>query len=387
MRIRKPIIQRVNTLLLLLIVATSWQGRAQGTSLVVNLAQIDGVELNPENVFNYEILNNTGSSKDVAIQGSIQYRNSALKASYSLNIRLQPGNNPIGKERGSSAVWSFSESGLKELFKDYGKLPQGTYEYCVSVSLKTINPEYDAGEPISECTYQTVNDIFLINLIEPENNAKLYELNPMFSWVVNYPFASQLTYRIRIAQVKEGQNNENAINRNNPIYQDNQVMSTSMIYPATAKPLVKFQPYAWTVDAYYKGILLGGAEAWRFTIIEDSLLKEYNPVEPYYDFVKHYGESTITAIGEIKLKYTSDMMYDSLDVKIMDDKGETVKIPNSKVGMHVGDNYFIILLHERVRLGHGRLYNLQLINKDKQKFNIPFKYTNPVFLDGPKSDK
>lgn len=387
MRIRKPIIQRVSILLMLLMVAMALQGRAQGTSLVVNLARIDGVELNPENVFNYEILNNTGSSKDVAIQGSIHYRNSALKASYNLNIRLQPGNNLIGKERGSSAAWTFSDNGLKELFKDYGKLPQGTYEYCVTVSLKTINPEYDAGEPISECIYQTVNDIFLINLIEPENNAKLYELNPMFSWVVNYPFASQLSYRIRITPVKEGQNNENAINRNNPIYQDNQVMSTSMIYPATAKSLEKFQPYAWTVDAYYKGILLGGAEAWRFTIIEDSLLKEYNAEQSYYDFVGHYGESRITAIGEIKLKYLSDMMNDSLQVKIIDEQNTPVKVPQSIIGMHNGDNYFIIPIYEKVKLGHGRNYNLQLMNKDKKVFVVPFKYLNPILIDGKKGDK
>lgn len=380
MRIKKPIIQRVSTLLLLLIVATSWQGRAQGTSLVVNLAQIDGVELNPENVFNYEILNNTGSSKDVAIQGSIQYRNSALKASYSLNIRLQPGNNPIGKERGASAVWTFSESGLKELFKDYGKLPQGTYEYCVSVSLKTINPEYDAGEPISECTYQTVNDIFLINLIEPENNAKLYELNPMFSWVVNYPFASQLTYRIRIAQVKEGQNNENAINRNNPVYQDNQVMSTSMIYPATAKPLVKFQPYAWTVDAYYKGILLGGAEAWRFTIIEDSLLVEVPVVQSYYEFEQHRGETKIYAVGSLKLKYVSENIVDTLDVQLLDKNGQEVNMKQKKLTVQHGVNKIDIPFYERISLQHNKEYTYRITTRDAKQYNIPFVYINPLFV-------
>ncbi len=377
---RKPIIQRFGTLLLLLMVTIPLQVLAQGTSLVVNLAQIDGIELNPENVFNYEILNNTGSSKDVTIQGNIQYRNSALKASYSLNIRLQPGNNPIGKEKGSSAAWTFSDNGLKELFRDYGKLPQGTYEYCVSVTLKTINPEYDAGDPISECTYQSVNDIFLINLIEPENNSKLYELNPMFSWVVNYPFASQLTYRIRIAPVKEGQNNENAINRNNPIYQDNQVMSTSMIYPATAKPLQKFQPYAWTVDAFYKGILLGGAEAWRFTIIEDSLLTETRINRSYYDFASHNGDTRLNIAGNLKLKYNVDGTNDTLKLKIIDEGNNTVPLNKNVLSLRNGINWIDIPFDERASLKHNANYTVILSNKSDKEFIVPIKYLNPLFV-------
>ena len=133
---------------------------------------------------------------------------------------------------------------MRELFMDYGKLPQGTYEYCVSVIPQQTNPEVGNTDITTECSYKTIKDLFLINLIDPENNAKIYEHYPMLSWVVNYPFASQLQYRLRVVPVYEGQRNENAITRNNPVFEDKNVFGTSLVYPVTAKPLELFQPYA-----------------------------------------------------------------------------------------------------------------------------------------------
>ncbi len=202
----------------------------------------------------------------------------------------------------------------------------------------------------------------------------------MFSWVVNYPFASQLSYRIRIAPVKEGQNNENAINRNNPVYQDNQVMSTSMIYPTTAKPLEKFQPYAWTVDAYYKGILLGGAEAWRFTIIDDSLLVAVPVVQSYYEFENHLGETKIYAVGSLKLKYVSDNMVDTLGVQLLDMKGQEVRIKQTKLPVQQGVNKIDIPFYEQVSLQHNKEYVYRITTKDAKQYNIPFVYINPLYI-------
>lgn len=346
----------------------------------VNLSGLESQELTPDNIFNYQISNNTGSAKQADITGTIRYKNSGMRFSYLLHLQLSNGVNNLSKDKGKSASWDFSESALRELFFNYGKLPQGTYEYCVQVKVKDQQSELDYGPGLDECIYNRVSDIFLINLVDPENDAKLHEYNPMFSWVVNYPFASQLTYRIRVAELKKGQNNENAIVRNNPVYSEKNIMSTSKMYPVTGRPLQKIQPYVWTVDAYYKGILLGGAEVWKFTIIEDSLLVPITADQSYYDFVKRRSDSRVYAVGELKLKYKSDVTADTFDVKLLNSKNEVVSISTKRIPVYNGDNLFSIPFFEKSDLKHMSDYTIELTRADKRNYTVPFTYANPLFI-------
>lgn len=363
----------------LLLLATSGTPlSAQTLSVVVDLSMVNGIELTPKNIYNYRIVNNTSEMKEVIVTGTIKYRNSTLRANYTFNTQLYPGNNQFSEGNVINPAWQFSDNALKELFFNYGKLPLGTYEYCVSIRLKKVVSENPASDPVNDCIYQTVNDIFLINLLEPEDDAKIYEKNPMLSWVVNYPFASALTYKVRVAELKKGQSNVSAITRNNPVYQESNVAPTNIIYPVTARPLQTFQPYVWTVDAYYKGILLGGAETWRFTIIEDSLQVPVDVYDSYYDFEQHIGETRITAPGSLRLKYNSDRMTDTMDVQVFNSKNEEVHISDKRIALKNGLNYIEVVFFERINLKHNKDYSFQ-IRVNGQAFEIPFVYQNPLY--------
>lgn len=353
---------------------------AQPPSVVVDLSLLTGIELTPDNVHNYRIINNYSELKDVTVSGTIRYRNSGLRASFEYTTKLYPGMNRFSSDVILNPHWRFSDNALKELFFEYGKLPQGTYEYCVSVALTKLHTENDINDPVYDCVYQTVNDIFLINLVAPEDEAELYERYPMLSWVVNYPFAHALTYRIRVAALKEGQNKESAVMRNNPVFQEKNLLPTNIIYPATAKSLELFQPYVWTVDAYYKGLLLGGAETWQFTIIEDSLLDPKYRHQSYYDFDGHIGETSLNAYGELKLKYKVDKLRDTLYIDIVNAKGKEILLPENKLGLVNGDNMIRIDLFNDVRLKHNQKYTLNATVNGK-KYIIPFTYINPLFND------
>ncbi|HTN16690.1 MAG TPA: hypothetical protein VL092_03350, partial [Chitinophagaceae bacterium] len=283
-------------LLLLLSLMVSLQVCAQQNQVEADLSLIDGIELTPDNIFNFRIRNSGSQARQVEVSGRVYYRRSNLSFTYKFHSTVQPGMNSISRSLIPNPQWSFSEPGLRDLFLNYSKLPQGTYEYCVTVTTTGAGAE-SAESGNSACVYQTVEDLFLINLVTPENDAKIYEYNPMLAWVVNYPFASELTYKLRVAELKQGQNPQNAITRNNPVYRDDHVMSTGTIYPVTARPLQKWQPYVWTVDAYYKGILLGGAEVWKFTIIDDSELVAM-PVEQSYTHINiESGRTELFAAG------------------------------------------------------------------------------------------
>jgi hypothetical protein len=201
------------------------------------------------------------------------------------------------------------------------------------------------------------------------------------NWVATYPFASLLTYRIRVAKLLAGQNTENAIARNNPIYQEANVPQTAQVYPFYATPLVAFQPYAWTVDAYYKGILLGGAAPWKFTIIEDSE-RVALPRESYYVDIRMEQHATLYyAVGAIKLKYVlEELELDDLHMVLYDKSGKQIALPDTSLHAILGDNRFVVQLKDKLALQHLRVYTLTITNSMGNQYSLPFKYVNPDFL-------
>ena len=366
--------------LICLVLASAMMTAARAQQVLVNLSPVDGIELSPENVFNYQIQSSMTKSMNAVIKGKLVYRANGLSFNYTFPYTVRPGVNMIDPSS-IHPQWTFSSSAFKELFNDYKKLPAGTYEYCVEVSLQGPGGETVEGSSNRECLYHKSDEVFLINLVDPENNAKLHEYFPMFTWMVNYPFAAALTYNIRVAEVKDGQNNTAAINRNNPIYQEKNIPQTSIGYPVYAKPLEPFTPYAWTVDAYYKGILLGGAEPWRFTIIEDSVMNALPKVSYYVDIRNENANAVYYAVGTIKFKYILDeLRSEALGVAFQDKNGKVIKIRETEFKAELGDNRYEIKLKEQLSLKHMGVYYLTVTNSNKQVYRLPIQYVNPDFV-------
>jgi len=383
MHMIKFYLNKVNCSILLIFIAVLIftdppAARAQQSGLIVDMSGVDGIELTPGNLFQYRIDNRSGQSKQVTVTGRLQFRGSRLGFSYKYSAQLQQGsNNMAANVHGVS--WTWTDNALRELFQTYTKLPQGTYEYCVTVQAAGSGESPDQQQP-DACVYNTVDDIFLINLMSPENDAKLHEFNPMLSWTVNYRFASELTYRLRVAELKKGQTAVAAMTRNNPIYQDGHVMTTGTVYPLTARPLEKWQPYVWAVDAYYKGILLGGSEVWKFTIVDDSVLKG-TPMEMFYvDIRNEAGHASYYAIGKAKVKYVvEDKPREQLQLRLYDGKGKTIQLPQTAVQAVLGDNMIDIDLAAGNNLKHNGQYTLELTNSSGKVYRLSITYLNPDF--------
>lgn len=351
------------------------------SDIVVNLAPVDGIDLTPDNLFNFQIQSGLKRRTHALIKGTVQFRKSDLRISYRFEYDLQPGINVFTSAMVPTQL-VYTTPALKELFEQYKKLPQGIYEYCVSVKPDYNQNENVPGPVVDECIYHKSEDIFLINLIDPEDDAKIYEYNPMLSWTVNYPFASELKYRIRVAEIKEGQNTTGAINRNNPVYDERNLMQMSIVYPVYGKPLQKNQPYAWTVDAYYKGMLLGGAEPWKFTIIEDSLLVAVPRDPSFVDIKKEQGFYDLYAPGILKLKYDlDDLKSDSLSLKLLDKNEKEIKLKEAASLKAVyGDNRFILDFKEHQPLKHLQPYTLIITSQTGSQYRVLFKYVNPELI-------
>lgn len=349
--------------------------------MVLNLGMVDGVELSKNNLFDYQVISALNSSRTGTLQGQIRYRNMPYTVSYTMDVTIQPGMNNI-RESASRARMSYSTGSMKELFEQYGKLPEGIYEYCVTLTLNGGGAGEVSKETYQECVYGRGTDVFLINLVDPEDKARLYEYNPMLSWTVNYPFASALNYKLKVVELKEGQNAINAVKRNNPVYEEKGLMQLSQTYPVYAKPLQLNHTYAWTVDAYYKDILLGGAEAWTFTIVEDTLLKGIPKDPSYIDIARESGAYNLYAPGLLKLKYVlEEYRTDTLSLKLLDKNDKEIKLNKHKqLAAVYGDNRYVLDLKEDQSLRHMQRYTLLLTTQNGKTFKIVFQYANPDLL-------
>ena len=346
---------------------------AQQTFLI-NMAMIDGLPITPANVFNYQVQSSTTAK--VQVKGTIRYRGTGLFATYSFPCTLRQGINMINTAD-VHPQWQFSSGALQELFFNYKMLPEGTYEYCVTV---TPDGTREANDLFTECLYHRAADIFLLNLVYPEDKAKLNEFNPLLTWVANYPFASELTYKIRVAEMKQGQNPANAVLRNQPMLSEVNLSQNSIQYPVYARPLEVNTPYAWTVDAYYKGILLGSAEAWQF-IIPDTIQKQILPDRSYIDICREHGNSHLTAIGKLKIKYVlEDNRSDVLSLELFNSSNEKCSFSPNTLSAQYGDNRYSIDLASTAHLKHEGLYTLRIHTKHNKEYQLLFQYLNPDYI-------
>lgn len=348
--------------------------KAQG-QIIINMAPIDGVSLTPASILGYQV--HSSKLENVLIKGTVRYRNSQMSLSYTFRYSLLEGINTFSPDF-VNPTWQFSSSALQEIFFSYNVLPSGTFEYCITITPDNTMAEND--KPVyEECLYHRNNDVFLINLVDPIDKSKLTEFNPLLAWIANYSFSNELTYRIRVAEIKQGQNPINAIMRNQPVYDEKGLMSNSITYPVYAKPLVVNQPYAWTVDAYYKDILLGGAETWQF-IIADTQTVSGTGNRSYVDVKKENGNVSLTALGTLKLKYILDeQRNDTLYLELLNDKNKKCSLSPNKLPATYGDNRYTLDLANTASLKHKNKYTLMVRTKTRHEYTLTFQYINPDF--------
>lgn len=363
--------------LLCLLLSTSNLSAQQ--NIQINAALLDGVEINKNNILDFQILSSLNYSLNAKIIGKLTFREGGYAIQFSANQRLNPGLNQMDKSN-PGIQWQYSSPALKDLFMNYNQLPAGMYQFCIEVIPTNTSGEQELGNRIEECMYQKNPELFMIQLLDPENNAKLYEYNPMLSWVANYSLSADLTYKLKVAEIQKGQSTVTAIQRNNPIFQESGLRQNTIVYPGYAKPLVAYQPYAWTVDAYYKGMLLGSAEPWRFVILEDSL-DEAIPKETYFlDIEKETGGNRVYAIGTLKLRYLlQEYNSDTLTITLYQDEKE-IPLKKKSIFCTRGDNRLEIDFLDDNPLKHGKLYRLTIQSQFGKSSIILFRFINPDFL-------
>ncbi len=342
-----------------------------GSGLTLSLGALTGTDLNIRNLMSYDIISNYPGDRTVRVQGKLQFRNTRHSVSYTADVVIRPGVNPMA---GRNIRLQYTSPDLQRLFES-GMLPAGAYEYCVTLSEQQRSQEGNGQQETQDCIFGNNDELFIIELDYPEDGAKIKEYTPQLIWLVNSPLAGQLQYRVKVAEQQPKQSKIAAIQRNNFVLDYKYHSTNALSYPVSGRPLRAGQRYAWTVDAYYNDILLGTAAPYNFIIVTDSVEKAVPFSRSYYDFAGSRQAVELQVSDTVKLKYNHTGGAGKAAYTVLQqDKGTEKTVYSSETALVPGWNYKDLLL-KRGKLRHNTAYLLRL-HIDGKSYEIPFRYYN-----------
>ncbi|MBL0176534.1 MAG: choice-of-anchor D domain-containing protein [Ignavibacteria bacterium] len=137
----------------------------------------------------------------------------------------------------------------------------GTGEYTVCIYAKSTA----GGQLAQACMRHSIVVLSPPTLVSPSDGEKLPPgRQTTFTWLPATPTPGNASYDIRIVEVMGAQTPVEAMKKNNPFYHKDGLNSTMHVYPASARPFVLGNTYAWQVTC-------GSAqsEAMAFKILVD----------------------------------------------------------------------------------------------------------------------
>jgi hypothetical protein len=135
--------------------------------------------------------------------------------------------------------WTYAQ-GYKEFAIRTGGLPAGDYTFTIK-----LMPDYD-----TKSVHFVVRPMGPPRLITPREGDTVRTRYPQFVWTPPSPAPTgRVTYELKLFEVLSGQIPEEALRANPPWFTKTGILTTSLKYPPSARPLEKYRSYAWQVTA------------------------------------------------------------------------------------------------------------------------------------------
>ncbi len=142
---------------------------------------------------------------------------------------------------------SYTDSDYRNKVQQTGRLLEGDYTVCINIETTT-----GAILASNICADFTILYPSAPQLISPEDNANLDPTitYPTFQWIpVIVPSAYEIKYTLRIAEILTGQTPAQALSANYPVYENNQISTSTFTYQLDAPELEAGKRYAWQIQA------------------------------------------------------------------------------------------------------------------------------------------
>lgn len=246
-----------------------------------------------EDLWKVTIFNNSGQSINGYLEISIQEGSSQLLLLKSPIYMLSAGMNIPNNSLISVTPIKYGNNASSGYIRETGKLPYTKLTLCYRFFGSLEN-----NLLATSCQELAIEPLFPPELLQPSD--KSTSCMPIMMWKPPYPVSGDLTYRIKMCEVKKGQSPIQALRTNPPMFDMVQINNTTLNYPQGARPLVKGSKYAWQVNVSTSRFDLGQTDIWSF--IYDCDKSEIVDEETCFRFAQ-YGISGSNFIVKDQLKF------------------------------------------------------------------------------------
>ncbi len=290
----------------------------------------------------------------------------AMLPSVTINAQLYQ---VAGNTKGLSIKYSSSNA----LFNNSKVLSSGTYQVCVEI-ISTGSLE----KLISDCEQYQSLPINPPMLLYPEDNGIISTLQPILNWIPPTPLldAKRVRYQLKLVQMRENQNQFEAIASNSTVFTTSVQSNTNLLYPYNALPLAYDKHYAWQVEAFEGNVSLGKTEVWRFTLQRDSL-EELREKYRFLSFTKLYPfgiDNKVYETNEDLKIIIEGVSMDSLTINIVNyNDNKLVQVINASDLFSVGNNRYVLNLVMYRNVKANGVYTISVADGNTKKISS-FKY-------------
>lgn len=294
-------------------------------------------------------------------------------------VILSPGTTMLNASQLIPIQYNSQTGSISNDMDQAGFLPPGNFLICYS-----FNSDSAMKFPLpQECIVADIEPLSPPQLVLPEDKAAIDStFFPQFTWIPPAPLNifTDLKYDINMVQVGEGQTATDAIQLNIPLFSQQDLFATSIIYPMSAPALETGIQYAWQVTAKNNGIPVSNSETWTFTLGGVTPNSKNQSELPYTRLMKNGESGYSICSGYLKFAYINEAADTNWNITIYDISNPVKKLlPFSldSVRIHNGLNLVQFNLTNNHSFIDLHIYLLELRNSRNEIWRMKFEYLKP----------
>jgi hypothetical protein len=317
-------------------------------------------------LWNISISNTSTASIEVVLQmemKDLQTHQPVLSAT-SGNFILTPGIKAI-QATSLEPIQYIGTNGLADRSPN-SFLPVGQYQVCYQL-FQVLH--IDRLPVADDCAQLEVEPLSPPILTMPENDSMIAINNPLFTWVPPAPTGmfGDLNYDLMITEVFDGQSPLDAIQKNLPLQQAQNLQQPFFSFPLQGPQLEKDKIYAWQISAKDQLRFAASSEVWTFKTGDKKNITAIN------NAIYLLMDGNNTGIADLNgytlhIKYVSFNSLHEVSVVFREENGKIVN--TIKRAIKQGDNYLDLPLNRPFK--NNTNYSVSIADNDNKTSSLSF---------------
>lgn len=314
-------------------------------------------------------LRNAGSAVDVNIRIELTEANGAGVLAVHVPLTSLPSGNTLFSSVSANAVLSFYENPVSNYLRNNDQLPEGKYRVCYEVVVLK-----GTGGDTKLCLDFSISNGSPVLLINPADESNICDERPTFQWVNPSPFPAGAKVRFVLSEIKAGQTGTEAIYRNVPVVNLNDVGTATILpLPSFIEQLQENASYAWQVIIYDNNGVIQKSEVWTFK--KSCGNEKAIQTETAYPQLTKQEEVSIYIVKDvIRFSFVNSYGTEKLDYSIIDAQTNKAIKYYPEVRIHTGVNNVSIDVDDCNGLKKGKFYIIKVTNVQSLPLQMKFRY-------------